>query len=218
MEIFYYYCTLFWTTNGHLKLWNVHKSRGPEFIFRHITQTYLNSCQMNMASKRNCWFWKSSYFHHCSSIPYKDWACLLSFLCFPSSTRTTVWWIYVCTFSAVYLHICLCVFVDIQSRTPLLSAERLRMGVKPSCCCAEWLARQWVVSWVFKMPNCPLLSPWDCLVSKHTTTSLQGICRDPHPSLLPPGLCVYICMWECSCMPMRNWHNYAASLWYQIDR
>lgn len=59
--------------------------------------------------------------------------------------------------------------------------------------------------WVFKPPvPPPILSPWDCF---------KEFATNPHPSLLPSGLYVYICMWECRCMHMINAQNCAAALW-----
>lgn len=115
-------------------------------------------------------------------------------------TAWLVVWKYVCTFSALHPHVCLCAFVDVQRcyiipLSPLLSAEPIRKGVKPSRCYAEWFARQWVASeyWGRLTVPPPILSPQDCLVSRHPTTGLQGIRKGPTPKSASLGtLCVHL--------------------------
>ncbi len=104
------------------------------------------------------------------------------------------------SYSPSYLHVPLCVFVDVQRcriipLTRLLSAELMRKGVKPRRCYTESLARQWVASeylGCLTVPP-PILSPQDCSVSQRTTTGLQGICKGSTPkSVTLRVMCVLV--------------------------
>lgn len=68
--------------------------------------------------------------------------------------------------------------------------------------------------WVFKLPAPPpILSPWDCLVNKYTTTGLQGICNKSTPkSVTLRALCVHLYV-GVSLHAYDNAQNCAAALW-----
>lgn len=110
---------------------------------------YYSENQMNMASKWSLILKTHLFYCLVTVITAAGWNTSIEaayfhfyFFTVPQEKKNvgiTVCWKCVCTFSALYPCVCLCVFVDMQRcyiipLTPLLSAECTRMGVKSSRC------------------------------------------------------------------------------------
>lgn len=166
----------------------------------------------------------SSHCHHCSRMEYKYWGCLFSFQFFHSSTRKKkcghncllemCLHVY-CTLS-LRLSVCICRYPEVLHHPSNPSAQcwvhEDGCQVKPLLHLMACKAVSGV--WVFKLPAPPpILSPWDCLVNKYTTTGLQGICNKSTPkSVTLRALCVHLYV-GVSLHAYDNAQNCAAALW-----